>query len=165
MIGHGFRALAMSTIKERRGYPVRNVLAVRRVEELARINGDLGRPGGQLKFLLTADARTAVFGGPTIGAVLPKIVDTQEAMHEVMLHVVCPQSIRLALIAEVLNSRRNLVQLWLVADECTLFNSQPPFSTHDHAQFFFCRELSRFRPDTKNRGTPVNDVLWMEQRR
>ena len=40
------------------GYRVQGILDNRRVEELARINGDLGRLGGLLKLWLTDDART-----------------------------------------------------------------------------------------------------------
>ena len=70
------------------GYPVRSILDHTRVEELARINGDLGRLGGLLKLWLTNDARAAQFGESTIRAVLSKIEDTQARMHEVMRAVV-----------------------------------------------------------------------------
>ena len=70
------------------GYRVRGILDHKRVEELARINGDLGRLGGLLKLWLTDDPRTAQFGEATIRAVLSKIEDTQSAMQEVMRSVV-----------------------------------------------------------------------------
>ena len=73
------------------GYPVRSILDHRRVEELVRINGDLGRLGGLLKLWLTNGARTAQFGESTIRAVLAKIEDTQVKMHEVMRAVVMPR--------------------------------------------------------------------------
>ena len=60
------------------------------MEELARINGDLGRLAGLLKLWLTNDARTARFGESTIRAVLAKIEDTHK-MHEVMRAVVRPR--------------------------------------------------------------------------
>lgn len=73
------------------GYQVRGILDNKRVEELARINGDLGRLGGLLKLWLTNDQRTAAFGEATIRALLSKIEDTQGKMHEVMRAVVMPR--------------------------------------------------------------------------
>jgi len=73
------------------GYPVRSILDHRRVEELVRINGDLGRLGGLLKLWLSNDARAAKFGASTIRALLSKIEDTQARMHEVMRTVVRPR--------------------------------------------------------------------------
>lgn len=75
-----------------RGYPVKSILDHRRVEELAKINADLGRLGGLLKLWLTNDERTAAFGESTIRALLSKIADTQDLMHEVMRQVVLPRS-------------------------------------------------------------------------
>lgn len=66
------------------GYEARSILDNRRVEELARINGDLGRLGGLLKLWLTNDARTAEFGEATIRALLSKIEATQDQMHGIM---------------------------------------------------------------------------------
>ena len=76
------------------GYQVRGILDNKRVEELARINGDLGRLGGLLKLWLTDDQRTLKFGASTIRALLSKIEDTQGQMHEVMRAVVLPRSER-----------------------------------------------------------------------
>ena len=76
------------------GYQLRGILDNRRVEELARINGDLGRLGGLLKLWLIDDARTRHFGGATLLAVLSKIEDTQDRMHEVMQEVVTPRAKR-----------------------------------------------------------------------
>lgn len=76
------------------GYQIKGILDNRRVEELARINGDLGRLGGLLKLWLTDDARTAAFGEATIRALLSKIEDTQSTMHDVMRLVVIPRSER-----------------------------------------------------------------------
>jgi hypothetical protein len=76
------------------GYRVPGILDNKRVEELARINGDLGRLGGLLKLWLTDDPRTAMFGESTIRAVLSRIEDTQREMHEVMRAVVMPASER-----------------------------------------------------------------------
>lgn len=74
------------------GNPIKSILDNKRVEELVRINGDLGRLGGLLKLWLTNDERTATFGEPTIRAVLSKISDTQDVMHEVIRHIVLPGS-------------------------------------------------------------------------
>ena len=74
------------------GYRVRGILDHKRVEELARNNGDLGRLGGLLKLWLTDDPRTARFGESTIRALLFKIEGTQDEMHEVMRAVVMPKT-------------------------------------------------------------------------
>jgi hypothetical protein len=76
------------------GYRVQGILDNRRVEELARINGDLGRLGGLLKLWLSDDARTAAFGESTIRALLSKIEDTQDKMHSVIRSVVIPKAER-----------------------------------------------------------------------
>lgn len=76
------------------GYQVRGILDNKRVEELARINGDLGRLGGLLKLWLTDDPRTLQFGASTIRALLSKIEDTQDKMHDVMRAVVLPRADR-----------------------------------------------------------------------
>ena len=76
------------------GYEVRGILDNQRVEELARINGDLGRLGGLLKLWLTNDERTAGFGESTIRALLSKIEDTQDTMHAVMRQVVLTRAKR-----------------------------------------------------------------------
>jgi hypothetical protein len=73
------------------GYQVQGILDNKRVEELARINGDLGRLGGLLKLWLIDDVRTRHFGGATLLAILSKIEDTQDRMHEVMREVVTPR--------------------------------------------------------------------------
>jgi len=70
------------------GYQVPGILDNKRVEELARINGDLGRLGGLLKLWLTDDVRTLQFGEATILALLSRIGSTQDRMHEVMQEVV-----------------------------------------------------------------------------
>ena len=74
------------------GYRIEGILDHKRVEELVRINGDLGRMGGLLKLWLTDDLRTAQFGEATIRAVLSKIEDTQGMMHDVIRKVVLPRS-------------------------------------------------------------------------
>lgn len=74
------------------GYQVHGILDNKRVEDLARINGDLGRLGGLLKLWLTNDERTAQFGASTIRALLSKIEDTQDKMHMIMREVVLPRA-------------------------------------------------------------------------
>ena len=72
------------------GYEVRGFLDHRRVEEMLRINGDLGRLGGLLKLWLTNDERTAAFGDSTIRALLAKIEATQDELQGVIRTVVIP---------------------------------------------------------------------------
>ena len=73
------------------GYQVRGLLDHMRVEQLAKINGDLGRLGGLLKLWLTNDVRTEQFSEATIRAVLWKIEDTQADMQQIMRLVVMPR--------------------------------------------------------------------------
>lgn len=61
-----------------------------RVEELIRINGDLGRLGGLLKLWLTDDPLSATFGAATIRAVLAEIEETQQQMQDAIRDVVLP---------------------------------------------------------------------------
>ena len=76
------------------GYQVPGILDNQRVEQLAKVNGDLGRLGGLLKLWLSDDARTARFDAPTLRALLKKIEGTQDQMHEIMLGVVLPRTAR-----------------------------------------------------------------------
>ena len=76
------------------GYPVHDILDKHRVEELLRINGDLGRLGGLLKLWLTNDERTAAFGESSIRALLSKIEDTQSELLAVVRCVVLPKAER-----------------------------------------------------------------------
>jgi hypothetical protein len=77
------------------GYEPRSIIDHQRVNELLKINGDLGRLGGLLKLWLTDDARTADFGASTILAVLGRIEETQTMMKEIMRSVVMPRDGRL----------------------------------------------------------------------
>jgi hypothetical protein len=76
------------------GYQVRGALDGRRVEELLRINADMGRLGGLLKLWLTNDERTATFGTTTIRALLAKIEATQDEVLEVVREVLVPRADR-----------------------------------------------------------------------
>jgi hypothetical protein len=69
-------------------HQVRDMLDNKRVEELARMHGELGRLGGLLKLWLTDDPRTALLGEAALRAVLSRIEKTQDEMHEVMRAVV-----------------------------------------------------------------------------
>jgi hypothetical protein len=73
------------------GYPVKTVLDHQRVEDLMRIDGNLGRLGGLLKLWLTDDHRTRAFGAGTVRALLHKIEGCQEEMLSVMRQVVAPK--------------------------------------------------------------------------
>ena len=76
------------------GYQIRGIVDHKQVEELARINGDLGRLGGLLKLWLTDDQHTAEFGKATIRAVLSRIEATQNQMVELMKTVITPKARR-----------------------------------------------------------------------
>lgn len=92
MAGAANLSLSTYLLRVGLGYRIEGILDYRRVEELARINGDLGRLGGLLKLWLTNDERTREFGEATIRAVLSKIEDTQALMHDVIRSVVLPRS-------------------------------------------------------------------------
>lgn len=70
------------------GIEVKSVLEYQRIEELARINGDLGRLGGLLKLWLTNDERLHRIKARELRAVLNKIEANQEAMRTIMQTVV-----------------------------------------------------------------------------
>ena len=74
------------------GFEIKGIVDHQRVEDLARINGDLGRLGGLLKLWLTKDERLAQFDPDqmrqTIAGVLSKIASNQDALHHVMQTVV-----------------------------------------------------------------------------
>lgn len=76
------------------GYEIKGITDYERVRELARINGDLGRLGGLLKWWLTDDIRTASFGADTIQRLLARIEDTQDQMAAVMKNIVRPRADR-----------------------------------------------------------------------
>jgi hypothetical protein len=76
------------------GYQVSSILDHTRVEELARVNGDLGRLGGLLKLWLADDPRTANFSKRLIRAVLARVEDTMDQMHGIMKTVVKPRAER-----------------------------------------------------------------------
>jgi hypothetical protein len=73
------------------GYEIRGIVDHKQVEELARINGDLGRLGGLLKLWLSDDERTAEIGKATIRAVLWRIEATQNQMEDLIHRVITPK--------------------------------------------------------------------------
>lgn len=76
------------------GYQVTQILDNKRVEDLAKINGDLGRLGGLLKLWLTDDVRASQYGESMIRALLNRIETNQELIREVMREVVMPRAKR-----------------------------------------------------------------------
>jgi hypothetical protein len=70
------------------GYEIHGILDYRRMEDLARANGDLGRMGGLLKLWLTNDERLRKFGPVRVRAmilrVLAKIDDNQDALRKII---------------------------------------------------------------------------------
>lgn len=74
------------------GYPVRSIVDHQQVEELFRINGDLGRLGGLLKLWLSEDTRVAGVGVTTIRTVLKRIEHTQGLMVHIIRQIVQPKA-------------------------------------------------------------------------
>ena len=66
----------------------RSVLDYQRIDDLAKINGDLGRLGGLLKLWLTNDNRLRQIKAEELRALLAKIERNQEAMRAIMQTVV-----------------------------------------------------------------------------
>jgi hypothetical protein len=70
------------------GYEIRSVLDLERVDDLARINADLGRLGGLLKLWLTNNGKLAGYTvaqkHQLVHALLDRIRDNQAAMLEVV---------------------------------------------------------------------------------
>ena len=69
------------------GHEVTSMLDYRRVDDLAKINGDLGRLGGLLKLWLTNDERLRQIKAEEIRGVLSKIERNQDAMRTIMHRV------------------------------------------------------------------------------
>ncbi len=70
------------------GYEIAGILDHRRVDDLARINADLGRLGGLLKLWLSSDERTSRVGPEVIHTLLEKIERNQTALFEAASQVV-----------------------------------------------------------------------------
>jgi hypothetical protein len=86
----GTAGLSLSTylLRVGMGYEIHGVLDHRRVDDLARVNADLGRLGGLLKLWLTNDERLSEITPTTLRALLWKIEATQDELRELMKAVV-----------------------------------------------------------------------------
>ena len=76
------------------GYQVTQILDNKRVEDLAKINGDLGRLGGLLKLWLSDDVRARQYGESMIRALLKRIEANQVLIGDVMREIVTPKTKR-----------------------------------------------------------------------
>ncbi len=74
------------------GYPIRSLVDHHQVEELARINGDLGRLGGLLKLWLSNEKSVGGIDARTVRETLKKIDATQDQMVTLMSRVLRPQA-------------------------------------------------------------------------
>ena len=69
------------------GYTVPSVIDNRQIEQLLRINGDMGRVGGLLKMWLTNDVRLKITSKSDIEDTLYAIRSTQNAMLTAILEL------------------------------------------------------------------------------
>jgi len=74
------------------GYPIRSIVDHHHVEELVKINGDLGRLGGLLKLWLSKETSVAGIEARTVRETLQKIEVAQEQMLGLMQKVLRPQA-------------------------------------------------------------------------
>lgn len=74
------------------GYPIRSIVDHHQVEELVKINGDLGRLGGLLKLWLSNGKPVPGIDARTIRETLNKIDRTQDQMLALMQKVLRPQA-------------------------------------------------------------------------
>lgn len=74
------------------GYPIRSIVDHHQVEELVKINGDLGRLGGLLKLWLSKDTPIAGIEARTVRETLKKIDTAQDQMLALMQRVIRPQA-------------------------------------------------------------------------
>ena len=70
------------------GYEPKSITDNEKVQELAKINGDLGRLGGLLKLWLSDDRRAAHFDKKAIIGVLRNIEDTRSQMVNTMMKII-----------------------------------------------------------------------------
>ncbi len=70
------------------GYEAKSIIDLQAVDQLAKVNADLGRLGGLLKLWLTDDPKIKAFGHPKaeeiIRAVLHQIEQNQARLREIM---------------------------------------------------------------------------------
>ena len=74
------------------GYPIRSIVDHHQVEELVKINGDLGRLGGLLKLWLSSEKSIGGIDARTIRETLKKIDGAQDHMLALMQKVLRPQA-------------------------------------------------------------------------
>ena len=74
------------------GYPIRSIVDHHQVEEMVKINGDLGRLGGLLKLWLSNEKSVGGIDARTIRDTLKKIDRTQDQMLALMQRVLRPQA-------------------------------------------------------------------------
>ena len=74
------------------GYPIRSIVDHHQVEELVKINGDLGRLGGLLKLWLSNEKTIGGIDARTVRETLKKIDQTQDQMLALMQKVLRPQA-------------------------------------------------------------------------
>ena len=74
------------------GYPIRSIVDHHQVEELVKINGDLGRLGGLLKLWLSKEQSVGGVEARTVRETLKKIDATQDQMLNLMSKVLRPQA-------------------------------------------------------------------------
>lgn len=74
------------------GYPIRSIVDHHQVEELVKINGDLGRLGGLLKLWLSKEKPVAGIEARTVRETLKKIDTAQDQMLALMQRVIRPQA-------------------------------------------------------------------------
>ncbi len=76
------------------GYRVTSIIDYRQVQELAKINGDLGRLGGLLKLWLSNDAKLAPYDMAAMSKVIVGVLDeiraNQTTIRTVMTAIVTP---------------------------------------------------------------------------
>ncbi len=70
------------------GYQPTSIVDNQKVDELAKINGDLGRLGGLLKLWLSNDKKAAHYDKKTIIKLLNDIQSTRKDMAGKMMHVI-----------------------------------------------------------------------------
>ncbi|HRB46551.1 MAG TPA: conjugal transfer transcriptional regulator TraJ [Nitrosomonas sp.] len=70
------------------GYEPTSIMDNQKVNELAKINGDLGRLGGLLKLWLSDDRRAAHFDKKTINGLLKDIEETRTQMTAIMMKII-----------------------------------------------------------------------------
>lgn len=67
------------------GYQFPSIVDSRQVDNLLKINGDLGRLGGLIKLWLTNDKRTKLIGKSQLHLTLDSIQNTQSTMLDVIM--------------------------------------------------------------------------------